>query len=256
MPRFDSGACFAALLGDASHGHWGIGPASGARSTRRKYRDGTLVLETEWDTPEGTVRLVDCMPVRDQHIDVVRIVEGVSGRVPMTMDLTVRFDYGSIVPWARSDHDAIHFVAGPSALCLRTPVRVEGRDFRHVAEFVVAEGDSVPFVLTGYRSYDPMPTPIDAADAVARTTQFWTDWSARSNVVGEWSELVQRSLITLKALTFAPSGGIVAVAHDVAARAHRQRAQLGLPLLVAARRHVHDLLADGRGVSGGGARFP
>ncbi len=210
VPRFDSGACFAALLGDGDNGHWGIGPASGARATRRRYRDGTLVLETEWDTPEGTVRLVDCMPVRDEHIDVVRIVEGVSGRVPMTMDLTVRFDYGSIVPWARAEGGSIHFVAGPSALCLRTPVRVEGRDFRHVAEFVVGEGDSVPFVLTGHRSFDPLPEPIDAAEAVARTTEFWNEWTSRSNVEGEWSELVQRSLITLKALTYAPTGGIVA----------------------------------------------
>src|SRR4051794_14600285 len=149
IPRFDSGACFAALLGDADNGHWGIGPASGARATRRRYSDGTLVLETEWDTPDGTVRLVDCMPVRDQHIDVVRIGGGVRGHVPMKMDLTVRFAYGSIVPWARAEGGSIHFVAGPSAVCLRTPVRVEGRDFRHVADFVVGEGDSVPFVLTG-----------------------------------------------------------------------------------------------------------
>jgi GH15 family glucan-1,4-alpha-glucosidase len=211
VPRFDSGACFAALLGDASNGHWSIGPASGARATRRRYRDGTLVLETEWDTPEGSVRLVDCMPVRDTHIDVVRIVEGLSGRVPMTMDLTVRFDYGSVMPWVRSLGDAVtSFVSGPYALRLATPVPVRGHDMRHTAEFEVAAGDSVPFVLTGSPSHLAWPEVRDAADALARTTAFWRDWSGGWTYAGDWPELVLRSAITLKALTYAPTGGIVA----------------------------------------------
>jgi GH15 family glucan-1,4-alpha-glucosidase len=210
VPRFDSGACFAALLGDTSNGHWGIGPASGARATRRRYRDGTLVLETEWDTPEGTVRLVDCMPARDQHIDVVRMVEGVSGRVRMTMDLTIRFDYGSILPWVRRVDGGVTFVSGPYALRLATPVRLRGHDFRHTAEFEVSAGDRVPFVLTGSASHLPWPEVPDATEALDRTTAFWEDWSKGCTYAGEWPEMVLRSAITLKALTFAPTGGIVA----------------------------------------------
>ena len=209
-PRFDSGACFAALLGDADNGHWSIGPASGARATRRQYRDGTLVLETEWDTPEGSVRLIDCMPVRDQHIDVVRIVEGVSGRVPMTMDLTVRFDYGSILPWVRAIPGGVTFVSGPYALRLTTPVPVRGHDLHHTAAFEVAAGDRVPFVLTGLPSHLPWPEVAEATAALNRTTAFWRDWSAGTTYAGEWPELVLRSAITLKALTYAPTGGIVA----------------------------------------------
>ncbi len=157
VPRFDSGACFAALLGDESHGHWLLAPAAGGRATRRSYRDGTLVLETEWDTPEGTVRIVDCMPVRDQSIDLVRVVEGVSGRVPMRMDFIVRFDYGSILPWVHSQDGTIRIIAGPNALCLTTPVHVEGHDYRHTAEFSVEAGDRVPFVLAGYPSFEDPP---------------------------------------------------------------------------------------------------
>jgi GH15 family glucan-1,4-alpha-glucosidase len=210
VPRFDSGACFAALLGDDSHGRWQLAPAAGGRATRRAYRDGTLVLETEWDTPEGTVRLIDCMPVRDQSIDIVRIVEGVSGRVPMRMDFVVRFDYGNIMPWVYAVGGTVRIIAGPSALCLTTPICVEGRDFRHSAEFIVEAGDRVPFVLAGYPSYVEPPARVDAHEAVERTTAFWQDWTARSTYQGDWSDAVQRSLITLKALTYAPSGGIVA----------------------------------------------
>jgi GH15 family glucan-1,4-alpha-glucosidase len=209
-PRFDSGACFAALLGDNSNGRWLLAPASGGRATRRAYREGTLVLETEWDCPEGTVRVVDCMPVRDQSVDLVRMVEGVRGRVPMKMEFVVRFDYGSIVPWVYSAGGTIRIIAGPDALCLTTPVRVEGEDFRHRAEFTVEEGDRVPFVLAGYPSYWQPPAPIDAGEAIARTTAFWQDWTAQSTYSGDWSDAVQRSLITLKALTYAPTGGIVA----------------------------------------------
>jgi GH15 family glucan-1,4-alpha-glucosidase len=209
-PRFDSGACFAALLGDASNGRWLLAPASGARATRRAYREGTLVLETEWECPEGTVRIVDCMPARDQSVDLVRMVEGVRGRVPMQMEFVVRFDYGSITPWVYSIGGSTRIIAGPDALSLSTPIRVEGEDFRHRAEFTVAEGDRVPFVLAGYPSYWEPPAPIDAAEAIARTTAFWQDWTAQSTYSGDWADTVQRSLITLKALTYAPTGGIVA----------------------------------------------
>ena len=210
VPRFDSGACFAALLGDDTHGHWHLGPAAGGRCTRRAYRDGTLVLETEWDTPEGTVRIVDCMPVRDQTVDLVRVVEGVRGRVPMTMELIVRFDYGGVLPWVRAVDGSIRIVAGPDALRLATPVHVEGRDFRHVAGFTVSEGEQIPFVLTGFPSYQDPPRLVDAIAAVERTTAFWHEWSAKSTYDGDRADLVQRSLITLKALTYAPTGGIVA----------------------------------------------
>jgi len=209
-PRFDSGACFAALLGDDTNGRWLLAPAAGGRATRRAYRDGTLVLETEWDTPEGTVRVVDCMPVRDQNVDLVRVVEGVRGRVPMVMDFVVRFDYGNVLPWVYSTGGTIRIIAGPDALCLTTPARVEGRDFRHTARFEVAAGDQVPFVLAGYASYKEVPAPVDAHEAVERTTAFWKEWTAQSTYDGDWRDLVQRSLITLKALTYAPSGGIVA----------------------------------------------
>jgi len=209
-PRFDSGACFAALLGDASNGRWLLAPASGARATRRAYREGTLVLETEWECPEGTVRIVDCMPARDQSVDLVRMVEGVRGRVPMQMEFVVRFDYGSITPWVYSIGGSTRIIAGPDALSLSTPIRVEGEDFRHRAEFTVEEGDRVPFVLAGYPSYWEPPAPIDAAEAIARTTAFWQDWTAQSTYSGDWADTVQRSLITLKALTYAPTGGIVA----------------------------------------------
>jgi GH15 family glucan-1,4-alpha-glucosidase len=210
VPRFDSEACFAALLSDDTHGRWLLAPRGGGRAARRRYRDGTLVLETEFDTPDGTVRIVDCMPVRDRTIDVVRIVEGVRGRVPMTMDLTVRYDYGSVVPWVRSMNGAIQMIAGPHGLRLVAPVPVVGHDLRHTADFEVSEGDRLEFVLTAFRSYERTPPRIDASRAVTRTTRFWAEWSQRSTYAGEWGDAVQRSLITLKALTYEPTGGIVA----------------------------------------------
>jgi GH15 family glucan-1,4-alpha-glucosidase len=211
VPRFDSAACFAALLGDERNGRWLIGPAAGTRATRRSYRSGTLVLETEFDTPEGTARVVDCMPIRDRTIDVVRIVEGVRGAVPMHVELYVRFDYGSVVPWVRARDHSISMIAGPNALRLSAPFEIEGRDFRHAADFVVHEGERLLFVLTWYPSHHKeAPAVIDADAAVTGTTAWWQRWSARSTYAGDWAELVQRSLVTLKALTYAPTGGIVA----------------------------------------------
>jgi GH15 family glucan-1,4-alpha-glucosidase len=212
VPRFDSPACFAALLGTEEHGRWLLAPAAGGRATRRRYRDGTLVLETEFDTPDGTVRLVDCMPIRDRDVDVVRIVEGVSGTVPMRMDLVIRFGYGNVVPWVRSKEGATVAIAGPDGLCLRTPVQTRGQHFHTVAEFEIAAGDRVPFVLTWFPSHHGVPKPVDARRSVAETTAWWERWSARGTAAGEWGDLVQRSALTLKGLTYAPTGGLVAAA--------------------------------------------
>jgi GH15 family glucan-1,4-alpha-glucosidase len=210
LPRFDSGALFAALLGSRENGHWTIQPAGEFRSTRRKYRGDTLVLETELETDDGAVRLVDFMPPRETKPDLVRIVEGVRGRVEMRMELVIRFDYGSIVPWVRNLDGTLCAVAGPDAVLLRTPVEHEGRDLRTVASFTVAEGDRVPFVLRWFPSSETPPEPVHADEALATTLAFWESWAARCTYEGRWHDAVHRSLLTLKALTYAPTGGIVA----------------------------------------------
>jgi GH15 family glucan-1,4-alpha-glucosidase len=209
-PRFDSAACFAALLGDPSNGRWKIAPAAEATAVRRRYRPGSLVLETEFDTPEGTVRVVDCMPPRTRYPDVVRMVEGVTGTVTVEMELVVRFDYGSVVPWARRVEGGMHYIGGPDALTLMTTVPTESRDFTTVASFTVSAGDRVPFTLAWHPSYEQPPKLTDAFGLVEHTTTWWTEWSSRSSYQGVYAEAVNRSLVTLKALTFAPSGGIVA----------------------------------------------
>ena len=210
LPRFDSGAVFASLLGDAENGHWTLQPEGEFRSPRRRYRGDTLVLETELETDSGAVRLVDFMPPRETKPDLVRIVEGVRGRVEMRMELALRFDYGSIVPWVRSLDGALVAIAGPDAVALHTPVELEGRDLRTYASFTVAEGDRVPFVLTWFPSNEPVPRRIDAESALADTISFWEEWSGRCTNTGRWDEALRRSLLTLKALTYAPTGGIVA----------------------------------------------
>jgi GH15 family glucan-1,4-alpha-glucosidase len=208
-PRFDSPACFAALLGDASNGRWKIAPPE-PTAVRRRYRPGSLVLETEFDTAEGTVRLVDCMPPRTRYPDVVRMVEGVTGTVSVDMEIVVRFDYGSIVPWARRIKGGMRFIGGPDGLTLFSTVPVESKDFTTFARFEVSAGDRVPFTLAWHPSYERPPTLSDAAQLIEHTTKWWTDWSSRSTYDGPYDEAVNRSLITLKALTFAPTGGIVA----------------------------------------------
>ena len=212
VPRFDSPACFAALLGDEEHGRWLIGPAAGGRATRRRYRANTLILETEFVTPEGEVRVIDFMPLRDRSADVVRIVEGIRGRVPMRMELVIRFDYGSIIPWVVNLHGALRAVAGPDAVVLHTPVHTRGKDLRTVAEFTVAAHDRVPFVLAYHSSIDRVPDSCDAEQALHVTSGWWRRWSERSTYEGEWSSLVNRSAITLKALTYQPTGGLIAAA--------------------------------------------
>jgi GH15 family glucan-1,4-alpha-glucosidase len=210
LPRFDSGACFAALLGTAENGRWRIAPACPVAQSRRTYAGDTLVLETEFATDAGKVAIIDFMPVRKMVPDVVRIVEGRAGRVPMRMDLALRFDYGSIVPWVQREDGGVSAVAGPDAVHLRTPVPTRGEGLTTVAEFAVAAGQRIPLVLTWHRSYDTPPEPIDAEAALRETRSWWEEWSGRCHLECHRKDLVVRSLITLKALTYAPSGGIAA----------------------------------------------
>jgi GH15 family glucan-1,4-alpha-glucosidase len=212
LPRFDSPACFAALLADEAAGRWLMAPEAGGDCTRRRYRGDTLVLESEWTTDSGTVRVVDLMPPRGEAPDVVRIVEGVSGRVPMTSELVLRFDYGHVVPWVRSVAHELAAVAGPDAVWLSTPVGLRHDDRKVTARFEVGAGDRVPFVLTYAASHRPRPEPVDADRSLDRTTQFWRDWVSRCAYRGRWDDAVRRSLLILKALTYAPTGGIVAAA--------------------------------------------
>ncbi len=213
LPHFDSPACFAALLDTPEAGAWRLAPAAGGRCSRRRYLPDTLVLETEWTSPEGTVRVIDFMPRHGEAPDVVRIVIGLSGAVTMRSDLRLRFDYGHVVPWVRRDEQGITAIAGPDAAYLRTPVETHGAEGPSTrSDFTVRAGDRVPFVLTWRAGHEPPPTPVDPERALADTTQRWSAWSARSEVRGEYRDAVQRSLITLKALTFEPTGGIVAAA--------------------------------------------
>lgn len=210
FPRFDGGACFAALLGNKEHGHWMIAPGDKVSHVERRYRDGTLVLETDYETADGAVTLIDCMPPRSSVPDVVRVVVGRRGQVRMRMQLIIRFDYGSIIPWVRRVPRGIRAVAGPDTLTLKTPVDLHNENFRTEAEFTVREGQRVPFVLMWYPSHEPEPGMIDADETLAATEQWWREWSGRCLYVGPWRDAVVRSLITLKALTYAPTGGIVA----------------------------------------------
>lgn len=210
LPRFDSGACFAALLGGPEHGRWSIAPAAPLLSTRRSYRDGTLILETEFETDTGAVRVIDCMPLSNQHWDVLRIVEGIRGRVAMRMELIVRFDYGAVVPWVRRLDGALLAIAGPDRLELRTPVIVHGENMKTVAEFQVNQGERKPFTLNYRPSYAPAQESIDPEQELTHTENQWRKWSGRCSYQGHWRAAVERSLITLKALTYAPTGGIVA----------------------------------------------
>ena len=211
-PRFDSPACFAALLGSPEHGRWRIAPSQEPLSCRRAYREDTLVLETEYETATGKVAVVDFMPIRAAQCDLVRIVMGRGGRVPMEMELILRFDYGSAVPWVTRlpEGHGIRAIAGPDLAALRTTVPVHGEDLKTVARFEVKEGDVVPFELAHQASHLGEPAAIDPMRALEKTDSFWKAWSGRCSMRGEWSGAVRRSLITLKALTYAPTGGIVA----------------------------------------------
>jgi GH15 family glucan-1,4-alpha-glucosidase len=212
VPRFDSPACFAALLGSPEHGRWKIAPAGEPREIRRRYRDGTLVLETEFETATGVVTVVDVVRARGVASDVVRLVVGRRGTVAMRMHLVIRFDYGLIVPWVQRFDAGLTAVAGPDLLVLRTPVPLRGRNFTTRADFTVAEGEQVPFVLSWSPSHLPVPDPVDAVAAIEDTARSWQDWSSQCRYRGPWAEAVNRSLITLRALSYAPTGGIVAAA--------------------------------------------
>jgi GH15 family glucan-1,4-alpha-glucosidase len=210
-PRFDSDACFAALIGTREHGCWRIAPRDeGARVTRR-YRAETLILETRFETAEGAVTLVDCMPPRGEHSHVVRIVVGERGQVAMGFELILRFGYGANIPWVtRLEDGTLRAIAGPDMVLLRTPVNLRGENFTTVADFVVAAGDCVPFVMTYAPSHLPPPAPLAAQTALETTEQAWSGWCGKLKRRGQWTEPVLRSLVTLEALTYAPTGGIVA----------------------------------------------
>ncbi len=209
-PRFDSEACFAALLGSRDHGRWLVAPCAEAKVERR-YRPDTLILETNFETADGAATLVDFMPFRSDHSEIVRLVVGTRGKVKMHTELILRFGYGAVVPWVtRLENGALRAIAGPDMAVLRTPVRVRGKDMTTVGEFTVSQGDTIPFVLTYARSHKVPPPSLDPTAALEATEKFWKEWSAKSRPAGEWTDAVRRSMITLKALTYEPTGGIVA----------------------------------------------
>jgi GH15 family glucan-1,4-alpha-glucosidase len=217
LPRFDSAACFSALLGTPEHGSWRIAPAgtgTDGRATSRRYAGDTLILETDWESADGAARVIDFMPPRedDEPPVLVRIVEGLRGTVAMETTLRLRFGYGAVVPWTYKVDGGIRATAGPDSIWLRSPVPLTGRDQAHTASFTVSAGEQVPFVLTYQASHKDSPTPVDGLDSLEQTRKFWDAWVARCTYHGEYRDAVIRSLITLKALTYQPTGGIVAAA--------------------------------------------
>ena len=214
LPRFDSGACFAALLGDEQHGHWQLTPTGEVTGTRRSYRGETLVLDTEMTTATGTIRITDLMPLRDKSVDLLRIVECLDGEVEMELRWTVRYDYGNVVPWLRhhdGDDERLEAVAGPDAVVLRGDVLPRPVDDQvHAAVFTVRPGRPMSWSMQWYPSTDPTPGPIDTEPRLAKTMDYWSKWSAKGSYDGAYRDAVQRSLLTLKALSYEPSGGIIA----------------------------------------------
>jgi GH15 family glucan-1,4-alpha-glucosidase len=209
-PRFDSPAFFAALLGTEDNGHWQIAPVGEVRRVERRYRRDTAIVETDFETDDGVVRLVDCMPQREGHLNLVRVVEGVRGRVAMQMRLAPRFDYGQLIPSLGRIDQGVFAVAGPDAVCLRTHVVLREDGAAPSAAFTVSAGERVPFHLVWYPSHLPCPEPVDPFEMVARTEAWWREWSGHCQYEGPYHDDVLRSLITLKALTYSPTGAIVA----------------------------------------------
>jgi GH15 family glucan-1,4-alpha-glucosidase len=211
-PYFDSDACFAALLGSPNHGRWLIAPAAAEVDASRRYRGDTMILETLFETTEGSVTVVDFMPIGLDTFSIVRRVQGRRGRVAMHMQLTLRFEYGSVTPWVTrlQSEPGIEAIGGPNRVVLRSGVPVHGEDQATVARFIVAEGQAVEFTLSWGPSHLPIPEAFDTADALSRTKAFWRDWSERCSYKGAWREPVLRSLLTLKALSFLPTGALVA----------------------------------------------
>jgi GH15 family glucan-1,4-alpha-glucosidase len=210
LPYFDSPACFAALLGTSENGRWSIAPADPIRAVRRSYRDGSLILDTQFETDTGSATLVDCMVPGSETPELLRVVEGTRGQVRMKLELVIRFDYGSVVPWVRSMGNGISAIAGPDMIRLRSDVPLHGQDMRTEAEFIVSEGQKVSFDLAWYPSHQHEPEPVVVETAIQNTENWWREWSDRCTYQGKWRDAVLRSLITLKGLTFQPTGGIVA----------------------------------------------
>jgi GH15 family glucan-1,4-alpha-glucosidase len=210
LPRFDSGACFAALLGGPEHGRWLLAPTSDDARVSRRYRPETFILETTFELDEGAVRVIDFMPPRTANPVLARIVEGVRGEVEVATELVIRFDYGSAVPWVTRVDGALVAIAGPNALRIDTPADLRGEEMTTVGEVVVSPGDRVPFVLSWFPSHEHVPEPVDAGDALVRTESFWAEWSGACEYDGDWAEPVRTSIRVLKALTYEPTGGIVA----------------------------------------------
>src|SRR5689334_2724687 len=207
LPRFDSGACFAALLGKPEHGRWLIAPVDGADRVERRYLDGSLILVTMFETAGGAVEVVDFIGLRHGFSDIIRIVRGLRGRVAMHTEFVLRFDYGSAVPWVeRLLEGGISAIAGPERVVLRTPAPLHGEDLKTVGQFEVGAGESIPFVMSYGPSHLPRPHPVDAEQALRRVETFWRRWSSRCCPAGAWSDVVKRSLVTLKGLTFSPTG--------------------------------------------------
>jgi GH15 family glucan-1,4-alpha-glucosidase len=212
-PRFDSPACFAALHGESEHGCWSIAPKGPLKILSRRYRGDTLILETDFETEDGSVQVVDFMPMHMENPHLVRMVRGTRGSVQMGMELTLRFDYGRSVPWVTSlDDGTWRAIAGPNLVLLRTPAELRGENLHTVSEFTVSEGETVPFTMTYNFSHLPAPERIDPEAALARTESFWLEWVGRCTYRGPWKDAVDRSLLTLKALTYWPTGGITAAA--------------------------------------------
>jgi GH15 family glucan-1,4-alpha-glucosidase len=213
LPRFDSGACFAALLGGPEHGRWLIAPVEEDSKVTRRYRGDTLILETEFETKTGTAVIIDFMMRRDGAVDIIRLVRGLKGTVDMRTELIVRFEYGSIVPWVTVDGGGqLQMTAGPDRLLLLTSVELRGEDLKTVGEFTVSEGEEVSFALNWSLSYRPQPEPADAATCLRESEEFWGDWVGKMKPLGQWSSVMTRSLLTLKALSDLDTGGIVAAA--------------------------------------------
>jgi len=209
-PRFDSEACFAALLGSCDHGRWLVAPRDKARITRQ-YRPNTLILETYFETADGAVVLVDFMPFHGDRSEIVRLVHGTRGRVRMHTELILRFGYGAVVPWVtRLESGVLRAIAGPDMVLLRTPVHLQGKNMTTVGEFTVMRGETIPLVLSYARSHRPILSARDPTASLEATEKFWKDWTSKCRAAGEWTDAVRRSMITLKALTYAPTGGIVA----------------------------------------------
>jgi GH15 family glucan-1,4-alpha-glucosidase len=210
LPRFDSGACFAALLGGPDHGRWLVAPSTKRARIKRRYLTDTLILESVFETDRGAVRAVDFMPPRDGTPVIVRILEGLEGSVPMRSELVIRYDFGHIVPWVRRvDHGRVA-TAGPNALYFRAPVEVHGEKMTTVCDFAVEQGERLSFVLMWFPSHEPLPEAVDAERALRETESYWLEWTGSSTYSGDYRDEIHQSLLVLKALTHAPTGGIVA----------------------------------------------